>query len=264
MHGAVLLDGAAKVLRPCILWNDSRAGDECGLLERGGSRPWRHSRQSRHAGFHRSEGALGARNEPDISLGSQQCCFPRHGCVSELTGEAIEDMSDASGTLWLDVGARTWSEAALAATGLSLAAMPRLVAGTEPAGRLRRELAARWGMRVPPVLRGRRGRQRRRSRGSRRHSAGKRLRVARHVRRGLGDDGWLPPLSGGRGPRVLPCFARRLASDGRDALRRCLARLVGGITGLGEADLLSDLDRDHRSERGDVLALSVRRADAAQ
>ena len=39
-----------------------------------------------------------------------------------LTGELIEEMSDASGTLWLDVGARDWSDDALAATGLSRAA----------------------------------------------------------------------------------------------------------------------------------------------
>ncbi len=35
-----------------------------------------------------------------------------------LTGEMIEEMSDASGTLWLDVGARDWSDAVLAATRL--------------------------------------------------------------------------------------------------------------------------------------------------
>ena len=36
------------------------------------------------------------------------------------------------------------------------------------------------------------------------------------------------------------------------------------ITGLGEAELLSEPRQDHRPERGDVLALSVRRADATQ
>ena len=41
-----------------------------------------------------------------------------------LTGEMIEEMSDASGTLWLDVGTRKWSDAALSATGLTRDAMP--------------------------------------------------------------------------------------------------------------------------------------------
>jgi xylulokinase len=63
-------------------------------------------------------------------------------------------MSDAAGTLWLDVAARDWSEAALAATGLGRAHMPRLVEGNAPAGRLRPELATRWGMATAPVIAG--------------------------------------------------------------------------------------------------------------
>jgi len=29
MHGAVLLDKSSQVLRPAILWNDQRTGEEC-------------------------------------------------------------------------------------------------------------------------------------------------------------------------------------------------------------------------------------------
>jgi xylulokinase len=63
-------------------------------------------------------------------------------------------MSDASGTLWLDVGARDWSGVMLAATGLSREAMPCLVEGNAPAGTLRRELASRWRMTGRPILAG--------------------------------------------------------------------------------------------------------------
>jgi xylulokinase len=66
----------------------------------------------------------------------------------------IEEMSDASGTLWLDVGSRVWSEAALRATGLSTGHMPRLVEGSEPAGRLTDALCRRWGIAAAPVLAG--------------------------------------------------------------------------------------------------------------
>ena len=48
-----------------------------------------------------------------------------------LTGEMVEDMSDAAGTLWLDVGRRAWSATILEATGLGLDHMPRLVEGGE-------------------------------------------------------------------------------------------------------------------------------------
>ncbi len=55
-------------------------------------------------------------------------------------------MSDASGTLWLDVGARDWSDELLAATGLTRAHMPRLVEGSAVSAQLKPELAARWGV----------------------------------------------------------------------------------------------------------------------
>jgi xylulokinase len=63
-------------------------------------------------------------------------------------------MSDASGTLWLDVGARDWSDAALSATGLGRDAMPHLVEGNAATGTLRPELAARWHMARAPILAG--------------------------------------------------------------------------------------------------------------
>ena len=71
-----------------------------------------------------------------------------------MAGEYAEDMSDASGTLWLDVGARHWSEAALAACGMRLDQMPRLVEGSEAAGQLRPELVSRWGFRRAPLIAG--------------------------------------------------------------------------------------------------------------
>ncbi|MGE4247521.1 MAG: FGGY-family carbohydrate kinase, partial [Parvibaculaceae bacterium] len=64
------------------------------------------------------------------------------------------DMSDASGTCWLDVGARRWSPPLLEACGLGLEQMPRLVEGTEVSGRLRSALAKRWGMDIAPVVAG--------------------------------------------------------------------------------------------------------------
>ena len=56
-------------------------------------------------------------------------------------------MSDASGTLWLDVGRRTWSDELLSVCHLGRAKMPRLVEGSDVSGQLRPALAARWGLR---------------------------------------------------------------------------------------------------------------------
>jgi xylulokinase len=94
------------------------------------------------------------KHEPEIFARIATVLLPKAWLRLCLSGEMVEEMSDASGTLWLDVGARAWSERLLAATGLPLSAMPRLVEGTAPAGRLRPALAARWGMPAPPVLAG--------------------------------------------------------------------------------------------------------------
>ena len=91
---------------------------------------------------------------PRCSRGCATVLLPKAYIRYRLTGEMIDEMSDASGTLWLDVGARDWSDAALAATGLTRAAMPRLVEGNAAAGMLDPALAARWRMARRPVLAG--------------------------------------------------------------------------------------------------------------
>jgi xylulokinase len=69
-----------------------------------------------------------------------------------LTGEKKSDMSDASGTLWLDVAARKWSNELLGLTELSCAHMPELCEGSAPTGCLRPEIADEWGIRHPVVV----------------------------------------------------------------------------------------------------------------
>ena len=93
------------------------------------------------------------RHEPTVFARVRKVLLPKAYIRYRLTGEMIEEMSDASGTLWLDVGARDWSDAALSATDLARDAMPRLVEGNARAGTLRPELAARWRMAHQPVWR---------------------------------------------------------------------------------------------------------------
>jgi len=154
MHGAVLLDAADRVLRPCILWNDGRSAAECRTLE--AAFPALHAVTGNLAmpGFTAPKLMWVATHEPEIFAETARVLLPKAFVRLRLTGEAFEDMSDASGTLWLDPAKRDWSDAALAATGLSRAHMPKLVEGSAPAGRLLPELAARWGMATPPVFAG--------------------------------------------------------------------------------------------------------------
>ena len=146
MHGAVLLDGADRVLRPAILWNDGRSETECTELEAAEPRSRAITGNLAMPGFTAPKLLWVARHEPDIFAATRRVLLPKDWLRLRMTGEAIADMSDAAGTLWLDVGNRRWSPEMLAATGLDRAAMPALVEGTAQAGRLRQEIAAEWGL----------------------------------------------------------------------------------------------------------------------
>ncbi|HQT76219.1 MAG: xylulokinase [Rhodospirillales bacterium 20-64-7] len=154
MHGAVLLDRAGTVLRPAILWNDVRSAAECRTLEATCPDLRRITGNIAMPGFTAPKLLWVKQHEPAIFARVAMVLLPKAYIRYRLTGALIEEMSDASGTLWLDVGARDWSDAALAATHLSRAAMPALVEGNAQAGTLVPALAARWGMTRPPVLAG--------------------------------------------------------------------------------------------------------------
>ena len=80
--------------------------------------------------------------------------LPKDAVRLRMTGDKASDLSDAAGTLWVDVGARVWSPRMLAATGLSESHMPRLHEGPEPTGQLRAEVAQAWGLARVPVVAG--------------------------------------------------------------------------------------------------------------
>ena len=154
MHGAVLLGAAHDVLRPAILWNDGRAAAECRELEEAFPALRDVTGNVAMPGFTAPKLLWVRRHEPEMFARTRTVLLPKAYLRLQLTGELMDEMSDASGTLWLDVGRRDWSDAALAATGLDRSAMPRLVEGSAPTGRLRPELARRWGMSTPPVVAG--------------------------------------------------------------------------------------------------------------
>jgi xylulokinase len=95
-----------------------------------------------------------AAHEADVFRRTARVLLPKDYLRLRLAGEYASDMSDAAGTLWLDVARRAWSAEMLAATGLDERAMPRLVEGCVPSGTLRAGVAAAWGMRPDTVIAG--------------------------------------------------------------------------------------------------------------
>ena len=145
MHGATLLDSADNVLRPCILWNDTRAASEAAELD-ADPRFRALTGNIVFAGFTAPKLAWVRTHEPETFRRVRKVLLPKDYVRLWLTGEHVAEMSDAAGTSWLDCARRDWSDDLLAATGLGREHMPRLVEGSEVSGRLRPDLAARFGL----------------------------------------------------------------------------------------------------------------------
>ncbi|MEO1988004.1 MAG: xylulokinase [Martelella sp.] len=153
MHGATILDKEGAVLRPCILWNDTRSHVEAAQLD-DDPRFRAITGNIVFPGFTAPKLVWVKKNEPEIFGKVGKVLLPKDYLRYWLTGEYISEMSDSAGTSWLDTAKRDWSDELLAATDLSRAQMPALVEGSEVGGTLKSALAAEWGMTGPVVVAG--------------------------------------------------------------------------------------------------------------
>ncbi len=153
MHGATLLDSADQILRPCILWNDTRSFAEAAALDRD---PQFRALSGNivFPGFTAPKLVWVKKHEPQVFDRIAWVLLPKDYLRLWLTGEHVAEMSDAAGTAWLDTGRRDWSDALLAATDLSRAQMPRLVEGSAVSGVVRGTLAQDWGLGPDVVVAG--------------------------------------------------------------------------------------------------------------
>jgi xylulokinase len=150
MHGATLLDAADKPLRPAILWNDGRSEKECAVLELAEPKSREITGNLAMPGFTAPKLVWVKKHEPEIFAKTKTVLLPKDYVRLKLTGEKVSDMSDAAGTLWLDVAKRDWSDAMLAATGLTRANMPALAEGSQPTGKVLPAVAKELG--IPEVV----------------------------------------------------------------------------------------------------------------
>lgn len=149
MHGATLLDDAHNPLYQCILWNDTRSHkeardlDECPDFRKlSGSIVF--------PGFTAPKLCWIRNNRPALFEKVAKVLLPKDYLRLWLTGEQVSEMSDASGTSWLNVEKRAWSTRLLDQSGMVKEQMPFLIEGTEISGQLRGKLAQRWG--IPPSV----------------------------------------------------------------------------------------------------------------
>ncbi len=154
MHGAVLLDQADQVLRPAILWNDTRCALECQVMMAELPSAAQLAGSLIMPGFTAPKLRWVAKHEPAVFGQVAKVLLPKDYVRLMLTGEHITDLSDASGTAWLDVAQRAWSPELLTLTRMTEAQMPRVVEGSAPGGQLSASAAAQLGLKPGIVVAG--------------------------------------------------------------------------------------------------------------
>ncbi|MCW3006774.1 MAG: xylulokinase [Solirubrobacterales bacterium] len=139
MHGLVALDGADRVIRPAILWNDQRTQAECDEIERrvGRARLIALTGNRALTGFTAPKLLWLARHEPDAYARIAHVLLPKDYVRLRLTGEHATDVADASGMLLLDVAAREWSDEVLEALEVPREWLATLHESVEGSGRTR-------------------------------------------------------------------------------------------------------------------------------
>jgi xylulokinase len=153
-HGATLLDNSGKVLRPCILWNDARSFKECEEIVARDPRTIDVAGNIPLAGYTAPKLAWVKKHEPKTFDKVAMVLLPKDYIRYRMTGEYASDMSDSSGTFWLDIARREWSDLLLTASGMRREQMPKLYEGTDATGQLTPAVAKAWGMPKRPVVAG--------------------------------------------------------------------------------------------------------------
>ena len=144
MHGATIIDDQGKVIRPCILWNDTRAFKECEEFENQDFDVRNISGNIAMPGFTAPKINWLIKNESENFKKIFKVLLPKDYLRYYLTGEFFSDMSDASGTLWMDIMNRQWSEQLLEISKLNINHMPELVEGNQEAGMLSSKLKEKF------------------------------------------------------------------------------------------------------------------------
>lgn len=148
MHGLVALDAEGRVLRPAILWNDSRTSGAVRFLNEEIGREFlsEHTANIAFAGFTAPKLLWMRENEPALFARIRSIMLPKDYIVFKLTGKRSSDYSDASGTLLLDVEHRRWDAEMCRICGVDGSCLPELHESYESVGTLLPGAAAELGL----------------------------------------------------------------------------------------------------------------------
>ena len=157
MHGAVLLDDEARVVRPALIWCDVRTEKQSQDLTAkiGGERLIQLTCNPALTNFTLTKCLWVRENEPAKWSRVRSLLLPKDYVRFQLTGERATDVADASGTLLLDVAHRQWSKEMLEAAEMDESVLPALYESAEICGRVSGAGEAATGLKAgTPVVAG--------------------------------------------------------------------------------------------------------------
>ncbi len=148
MHGLVALDKDDNVIRPAILWNDGRTGEETDYLNQavGKDKLSEYTANIAFAGFTAPKILWIKKHEPENFEKISKIMLPKDYLAYCLSGSFCTDVSDASGMLLMDVKNRCWSEEMLKICGITKEQLPKLYESYEVVGNLKPEIAKELGL----------------------------------------------------------------------------------------------------------------------
>jgi xylulokinase len=148
MHGAVLLDEKEEVLRPALIWCDQRTAEECRVLNEtiGEQRLVELTSNPALPNFTLTKLMWVRTHEPEIWKRFRSFLLPKDYVRLQLTGVKAIDVSDASGTLLLDVVHRRWSMEMVKAMGLDERCLPEVFESPEIVGKITARAAQATGL----------------------------------------------------------------------------------------------------------------------
>ena len=148
MHGLVALDKDDNVIRPAILWNDGRTGEETDYLNQviGKDKLSLYTANIAFAGFTAPKILWMKKHELENFAKISKIMLPKDYLAYKLSGSFCSDVSDASGTLLLDVKNRCWSKEMIEICGIKEEQLPKLYESYEVVGTLKPEIAQELGL----------------------------------------------------------------------------------------------------------------------
>lgn len=148
MHGLVSVDKNKRVLRPAILWCDLRNTKQCQRLnnEFGERELIEITGNPAMEGFTLPKILWVQEKEPEVFSKIKHVLTPKDYICFKLTNELFMEISDAAGTLFLDLKNRKWAEEIINLTGLSKDVFPGIVGSSEFRGGLTKDIADQTGL----------------------------------------------------------------------------------------------------------------------